>query len=142
MSVNFFSEDISKPKFKVLVIKKWLKIIADSYKKRIGNINYIFCSDEYLLKINREYLSHDYYTDIITFDYCEKDLLSGDIFISIERINENAIKYHTTDTELYRVIIHGLLHLIGFDDHSTEDKEEITLQEDKALRTLAEMLEN
>ena len=101
---------------------EWLRLTAESEIYRIGDISIIFCSDSYILDINQKYLHHDYYTDIITFDYCEGDRLSGDLFISVDSVRENSIEYGTEfKDELNRVIIHGLLHLIGYDDHTNED---------------------
>lgn len=100
----------------------WLRLAAESEIFRIGDISIIFCSDPYILDINQKYLQHDYYTDIITFDYCEGDRLSGDLFISVDSVRENSVEYGTEfKDELNRVIIHGLLHLIGYDDHTEED---------------------
>jgi rRNA maturation RNase YbeY len=103
---------------------KWLRLVAESEIRRIGDVNIIFCSDHYILDINRRYLEHDYFTDIITFDYCEGEKLSGDLFISVDTVRENALEYgaESFDQELARVMVHGLLHLIGYDDHSEEDK--------------------
>lgn len=101
---------------------RWLKMVAESEIKRIGDISIIFCSDNYILDVNMKYLQHDYFTDIITFDYCEKNILSGDLFISVDSVKENSIFYKTEfEEELNRVIVHGLLHLIGYDDHCDED---------------------
>jgi len=120
--ISYFLEDIDftyKGKAKT---KQWLKLVAESEIRRIGNINIIFCSDNYILDINQQYLQHDYFTDIITFDYCEGDKLSGDLFISIDSVRENSIEYGTEFIdELNRVIVHGVLHLIGYDDHSEKD---------------------
>ena len=103
-------------------ITKWLKNIIDIENKELGEINYIFCEDQYLLKKNQDYLQHDAFTDIITFDYTEERRLSADIFISIERVKENAITFAAPfETELSRVIIHGMLHLMGYNDKSEED---------------------
>ena len=97
-------------------------MVAESEICRLGDINIIFCSDPYLLNINIQYLGHDYFTDIITFDYSEKPVVSGDLFISIDSVRENSVFYGTEfQEELHRVIVHGLLHLIGYDDHSDED---------------------
>jgi probable rRNA maturation factor len=122
--IVFFNEDINfkfqgKNKF-----KSWLKKVADKEGFSINNLNYIFCSDEYLHKINLEYLDHDTYTDIITFDNSEDESsIEGDIFISIERVSENSQALNTVfEEELKRVIVHGLLHLCGYDDHTPEDK--------------------
>ena len=120
--VRYFFEDTDFV-FKLKKINNlWLKTVADSEVKKIGQVNIIFCSDNYILDINQKYLQHDYFTDIITFDYCENDVLSGDLFISVDSVRENSVFYKTEFTdELNRVIVHGLLHLIGYDDHSDED---------------------
>ena len=125
--INFFNEDIDfkfkdKNNFKV-----WLKKVAEKEGFRITDLNYIFCSDQYLHKVNLEYLNHDTYTDIITFDNSEDEsTIEGDIFVSIERITDNSKTLNTPfDEEIKRVIVHGLLHLCGYDDHSIEDKTEM-----------------
>lgn len=101
---------------------EWLKLAAESEIRRIGYISIIFCSDNYVLDINQKYLQHDYFTDIITFDYCEGDRLSGDLFISVDSVRENSVEFGTEfKDELDRVIIHGLLHLVGYDDHTEKD---------------------
>ena len=121
---------------------RWLKTVAGSEMKKLGNISIISCSDDYILDVNMKYLQHDYFTDIITFDYCEKDFLNGDLFISIDSVRENALYYGTEFAdELNRVMVHGLLHLIGYDDHSEEDikmmryKENYYLELRKAMET-------
>ena len=120
--VSYFTEDTDfRFTFKRLT-SKWLKDVAARESRRLGDISVIFCSDEYLLDVNRKYLNHDYYTDIITFDYCEGPVLSGDLFISVDSVRENASFYGTEFAdELNRVIVHGLLHLIGYDDHAEAD---------------------
>ena len=111
-------------------ITKWLKDAISTEDKELGEINYIFCDDQYLLKKNQEYLQHDTFTDIITFDYTEKNRLSADIFISIERVKENAINFAVPfETELRRVIIHGVLHLMGYKDKSEEEAETMRSKE-------------
>lgn len=101
---------------------RWLRMVAESEIRRIGDISIIFCSDNYILDINRKYLGHDYFTDIITFDYCSGNVLSGDLFISVDTVKENSVEYGTEfEDELNRVIVHGILHLIGYDDHTDED---------------------
>lgn len=101
---------------------RWLKLVAESEIRRVGDISIIFCSDDYILDVNQKYLQHDYFTDIITFDYCEEDVLSGDLFISVDSVRENSHEYGTDfQTELNRVMVHGILHLIGYDDHTKED---------------------
>ena len=134
--ITFFSEDIVftlKDKAKV---RTWIDstIKSEGYK-RIGELNFIFCSDAYLLDINKQYLNHDTYTDIVTFDSSEEeDVISGDIFISIERIRENAEKFNVSERdELHRVIIHGVLHLCGYYDKKKDDKELMTSKENEYL---------
>ena len=115
----------------------WLKAVAEAECKRVGEIGIIFCSDPYLLEVNRKYLGHDYYTDIITFDYCEGDLLSGDLFISVDTVRDNAAFYGVAFAEeLHRVIVHGVLHLIGYDDHSDADTAAMRTAENRALALL------
>lgn len=134
-AVNYFTEDIS---FKVPHPRKtaaWIKRVALSEKKQVDQLNFIFCSDDYLLKINREYLNHNYYTDIITFPTNEGSrVIAGDIFISVERVNENAEAFDVDFIhELRRVIIHGVLHLIGFTDKSKDQKKRMREKEDAYL---------
>jgi probable rRNA maturation factor len=133
--IVFFNEDINfkfqgKKKF-----KSWLKKVAEKEGFSINNLNYIFCSDEYLHKINLEYLDHDTYTDIITFDNSDDEtIIEGDIFISIERVRDNSQTLNTVfEEELKRVIVHGLLHLCGYDDHTPEDKAEMRLLESEYI---------
>ena len=120
--ISYFFEDtdfIFKGK---ALNNRWLKIVAESEIRRLGQISIIFCSDNYILDINQRFLQHDYFTDIITFDYCEGDRLSGDLFISVDSVRENAIEYGSSfNDELNRVMVHGILHLIGYDDHTDED---------------------
>ena len=136
--VRFFSEDISYQPVAPLKVKRWIKLIAESEGFLLKNLNYIFCSDEYLLGINREYLNHDYYTDILTFDNSESENeIEGDIFISIERVFENARSEGVAeDTELRRVLAHGVLHLCGFDDHTDADKSMMRQKEDFYLQQI------
>jgi rRNA maturation RNase YbeY len=131
-AIHFFEEDITyKLKHKTLV-RQWINetIIAEGYK--LKELNYIFCSDPYLLQINRQYLDHDTYTDIITFDNSETEgSIVGDIFISIDRIRENAAKFGPSETdELHRVVIHGALHLLGYTDKTPVTKQKMTQKED------------
>ncbi|GAA4445680.1 rRNA maturation RNase YbeY [Ravibacter arvi] len=122
--VRFFLEDIVYKVVSPVKTKKWVKDIAESEGYVLGDLNYIFCSDEYLLEMNRTHLSHDYYTDIITFDNSEaEEELEGDIFISIDRVRDNAdAQSVAVDEELRRVLAHGVLHLCGYDDHSDGDR--------------------
>ena len=120
--VSYFKEDTSFTFKEKRLTSRWLKFVAQAEAKKLGDIGIIFCSDNYILDVNIKYLQHDYYTDIITFDYCEGDTLSGDLFISVDSVRENASFYGTEfPVELNRVIVHGLLHLIGYDDHTEED---------------------
>ena len=120
---------------------RWLRTVAESEMKRIGDIAIIFCSDGYLLDVNRKYLGHDYFTDIITFDYCEGERLSGDLFISVDSVRENAIEYGTEfGNELNRVMVHGLLHLIGYDDHTEEDVKTMREKENHYLEIRSHIL--
>ena len=114
MAVTYQTEGVKMPDIKKRETTEWIKAVAVSYGKRLGEIAYIFCSDEKILEVNRQYLQHDYYTDIITFDYCEGDRLSGDLFISLDTIRTNAEQFGASyEDELHRVIIHGILHLCG-----------------------------
>jgi len=113
---------------------RWLTLVAESEIRRIGAISIIFCSDSYILDINMKYLQHDYFTDIITFDYCEGEKLSGDLFISIDSVRENAMQYGSKfEDELHRVMVHGILHLIGYDDHTKQDQKVMREKEDYYL---------
>ena len=121
--IRYFCEDIRFTYKNKLANNRWLKMVAGSEIRKIGDINVIFCSDNYILDVNMKYLQHDYFTDIITFDYCEGKVLSGDLFISVDSVRENSIEFGTDfEEELHRVIVHGVLHLIGYDDHTEEDK--------------------
>ena len=133
--ISFFEEDIQFKLKNKAQVRQWITdtIIAEGYK--LKELTYIFCSDAYLLQINQQYLDHDTYTDIITFDNSEEDgKITGDIFISIERIRENAKKFSVSETdELHRVIIHGSLHLLGYKDKTAASKEKMTQKEDEYL---------
>ena len=132
--INFYSEEIPLPSFKKAETKEWIKEIAAKYGKKTGDISYIFCNDEKILEVNNQYLEHDYYTDIITFDYTEGDKISGDIFISVDTVKSNADQFKESfDRELHRVIIHGILHLCGIDDQSPEERANMIENENEAL---------
>jgi rRNA maturation RNase YbeY len=138
MNIHFFEEDVQLPKkFNTRASLNIIaKIIAHESKKKIDYINIIFCTDEYLLSINTEYLQHDYYTDIITFDYSETEITS-DMYISLDRIIENAKKNSVTlHNELQRVIIHGTLHLVGYQDKTQAEKEEMQRKENEYLQLI------
>lgn len=137
MPITYQTEDIKMPAIKKKETTEWIKAVASSYEKRVGEIAYIFCSDEKILEVNRQYLKHDYYTDIITFDYCEGNRLSGDIFISLDTVQTNSEQFHTTyNDELHRTIIHGILHLCGINDKGPGEREIMEAAENKALAML------
>jgi probable rRNA maturation factor len=129
--VNFFCEDIIFKVSEVRKTKAWLKTIATQESYELADLNYLFCSDDYVLNVNRQYLNHDFYTDIITFDNSESEQqIEGDVFISIERVKENAIELNQSfEDELRRVLAHGLLHLIGYDDLEDEQKNQMRQKE-------------
>ncbi len=133
MSLNYYFEEIED--FPISQnIDKWIENTILSEKRKAGDISFIFCSDDYLLNINQEYLNHDYYTDVITFDYVQEDEISGDIFISVERIRDNAVEFNATfDDELNRIMIHGVLHLLGYKDKSEQEKQIMTDKENEYL---------
>jgi rRNA maturation RNase YbeY len=115
-------------------VKKWIAEVVKRREKSVGNISYLFCDDEYMLEVNRHYLDHDTYTDIITFDYVVANLISGDIFISVDRVGENARLFGVEfERELLRVVIHGVLHLLGQGDKSDAEAAEMRRQEEEAL---------
>ena len=122
--VSYQTDGVEMPAIKKSKTTEWIKAVAATYEKRVGEIAYIFCSDEKILEVNRQYLQHDYYTDIITFDYCEGNRLSGDLFISLDTVRTNAKQFGSHyETEPHRVIIHGILHLCGINDKGPGDRE-------------------
>jgi probable rRNA maturation factor len=136
-NITIFNEDIDFQDYSVEEKTKWINSIISNYSKIPGELTYIFCSDDYLLNLNIEHLNHDTLTDIITFDYTKTGIISGDIFISIDRIEENAKKFQVTfQEELNRVMAHGILHLIGFKDKTDEEKKEMRQAENLALEIL------
>lgn len=134
MAIYFSTENIDFELEDASRVKKWITAVVDAQGKRVGNLNYLFCDDAYLIGVNQTYLNHDTYTDIITFDYVEGNVVSGDILISVERVRENAHLFNTSfEQELHRVIIHGVLHLLGQADKSDEDAAEMRCKEESAL---------
>ncbi len=132
--IRFYTEDIKFNLPQKQEVKKWLQTVILSEGKKTGEVSVIFCSDDYLLKINRQYLQHDYYTDIITFDYTEGDTIGGDLFISVDTVRANADEYRQTfEQELRRVMVHGVLHLCGYDDTTDEEQAVMRRMEDKYL---------
>lgn len=141
MSVLYFHEDVPFPKIQKKRTSGWIKDVIISEGKYPGDISFIFCSDDHLLKINQKYLNHDFYTDVITFDYTAGEIINGDIFISMDRVSENAGVYSTPMiNELLRVLIHGVLHLIGYKDKNRVDKLLMTAKEDFYLKIFSNSL--
>ena len=142
--ITYQTEGIPMPKIQRRKLSTWIKQVASGYGRKVGDIAYIFCNDDKILEVNRQYLQHDYYTDIITFDYCDdelmmgkKDTISGDLFISLDTVRSNAELQGTTyEEELHRVIIHGVLHLCGINDKGPGEREIMEAAENKALALL------
>jgi rRNA maturation RNase YbeY len=134
MAIYFSSENIKFDLRGKLKVKRWITDLIKAQNKKVGDISYLFCDDAYLIEVNRTYLDHDTYTDIITFDYVEGDTISGDILISVEHVKENAQLFNTTfDQELHRVIIHGVLHLLGQGDKTEAEAAQMRKKEEAAL---------
>ncbi len=132
--IEFRVEDVEMPSLDTSRMRHWIEDVAGQHERRVGNITYSFCSDEYMLDANRKYLGHDYYTDIITFDYSRGDKISGDIYISLDTVASNAEKFGVSyDSEFLRVIIHGVLHLCGINDKGEGEREIMESAEDDAL---------
>ncbi len=136
--ITYNSERVSMPKIKRRQVTAWIKAVAASYDRQVGEVGYLFVDDEKILQVNNEYLGHDYYTDIITFDYDEGDTINGDIIISLDTVRSNAIQQGTNYAdELHRVIIHGILHLCGINDKAPGEREIMEAAENKALEMLS-----
>jgi rRNA maturation RNase YbeY len=135
--ITYQTDGVKLPNIKKRENNAWIKTVAAQYGKRVGDVAYIFCNDERILEVNREYLQHDYYTDIITFDYSEGDIVSGDLFISLDTVRTNAEQFDQDyERELYRVIIHGILHLCGINDKGPGERELMEAAENRALALL------
>jgi len=132
--ITYSTENVKMPAIRKRETTQWIRRVAQTYGKRVGEVGYLFCDDEHILEVNREYLGHDYYTDIITFDYCEGDVLNGDLVISLDTVRTNAELFHKDyQDELHRVIIHGILHLCGLNDKGPGEREQMEAAEDRAL---------
>lgn len=132
--IQYIAEGVKFPAIEKQKTNRWIKEVASDYDKKVGDIAYIFCSDERILEVNNQYLNHDYFTDIITFDYSEGSLISGDIFISLDTVRSNAEEFGVSfENELLRIIIHGILHLCGQDDKTPELRAEMSKKENLAL---------
>lgn len=137
MKITFQSEGVKPPQLKKEKLSEWIETVATSYNKKVGEISYLFCDDNKILEVNKQFLNHDFYTDIITFDYSTRNTISGDIIISIETVNSNSKLYKTSFMEeLHRVIIHGILHLSGLNDLNEKDEKLMRIAENKALKLL------
>ena len=135
--ITYNCENVKMPAIRRRETSAWIRRVAASYGKTVGEVGYLFVDDERILEVNNEYLGHDYYTDIITFDYTEGDCLNGDIVISLDTVASNAEKFHKTyDEELHRVIIHGILHLCGINDKGPGEREQMEAAENQALGSL------
>lgn len=135
--ITYNTDGVKFPNIRKRPTTAWIRTVAAAYGKKVGEIGYMFVSDDRILEVNREYLGHDYYTDIITFDYCEGDTLSGDLVISLDTVRSNAALFGKEyDEELHRVIIHGILHLCGINDKGPGEREIMEQAEDKALAML------
>ena len=132
--ITYQTDGTRMPDIKKRPTTAWIRSVAATYGMKVGDVNYIFCNDERILEVNREYLQHDYYTDIITFDYTEGNTISGDLFISLDTVKTNSEQFATEyDEELHRTIIHGILHLCGINDKGPGEREIMEAAEDKAL---------
>lgn len=132
--ITYNAEGVKMPKIKKRETTRWIRQVAASYGRKVGEVGYLFCDDEKILEVNNEYLGHDYYTDIITFDYDEDDVINGDLVISLDTVRTNAEKFGKTyEEELFRVIIHGILHLCGINDKGPGEREIMEAAENKAL---------
>ena len=139
--IQYIAEEVKFPLFQKQKINRWIKDTAAGYDKKVGEIAYIFCSDRRILEVNKQYLQHDYYTDIITFDYSEGSVISGDIFISVDTVESNSREFGVTfENELHRILIHGILHLCGFGDKTPETEKIMHQKEDEALNLLLNQL--
>ena len=135
--ITYSAENVKMPKIRKRDTSAWIKKVAASYGRKVGEIGYLFVDDEKILEVNNEYLGHDYYTDIITFDYDEDDIISGDLVISLDTVRSNAELFSKPyEEELFRVIIHGILHLCGINDKGPGEREKMEQEENKALALL------
>jgi rRNA maturation RNase YbeY len=136
-NIQFISQDVAFQLKQKRKIKKWLTDLINSHHKRVGEISIVFSNNDYVLEVNKQFLSHDFYTDIITFNYNEDDFISGDLIISIDMVRENAEKYEETfEHELHRVVVHGILHLLGLNDETKKKEAAMRIAENDALKML------
>lgn len=137
MAISFYNEQVEMPSIHKTDVRNWIAQVAKSHGKRVGEITYLFCNDEKIIETNRQFLQHDYFTDIITFDYTEGDKISGDLIISLDTVRSNAEQFNQEyNKELHRVIIHGILHLCGINDKGPGEREIMEMHENEALALL------
>ena len=139
IEVNYICEKVEMPQFNQAAVKQWIEQVARTHQKNVGRLTYIFCDDDYILETNRKYLGHDYFTDVITFDYSNRHRISGDMVISLDTVKTNSEQFaHSYREELMRVVIHGVLHLCGINDKGPCEREIMEANEDAALAMLPE----
>lgn len=139
-NISYIAQGIEMPGFNQGVVSQWIEAVARSFNKSVGELAYIFCNDEKILEVNREFLNHDYFTDIITFDYSNRRRIAGDMFISLDTVRSNAELFSKNyDEELMRVVIHGVLHLVGINDKGEGEREIMEKHENEALEMLRDI---
>lgn len=137
----FLTDGVEMPRLDEALMRKWIEAVARDFEKSVGDLSYIFCNDEKILEVNRQFLNHDYFTDIITFDYSRRHRISGDMFISLDTVASNAEMVGAAyETELYRVIIHGILHLCGVNDKGVGEREIMERHENESLQLLSNLI--
>lgn len=137
----FLTDGVEMPRLDEALMRKWIEAVARGFEKSVGDLSYIFCNDEKILEVNRQFLNHDYFTDIITFDYSRRHRISGDMFISLDTVASNAEMVGAAyETELYRVIIHGILHLCGVNDKGIGEREIMERHENESLQLLSNLI--
>ncbi len=137
----FLTDGVEMPRLDEALMRKWIEAVARGFEKSVGDLSYIFCNDEKILEVNRQFLNHDYFTDIITFDYSRRHRISGDMFISLDTVASNAEMVGAAyETELYRVIIHGILHLCGVNDKGVGEREIMERHENESLQLLSNLI--
>lgn len=136
-NITYIAQGIDLPGFNQCIVNQWIEAVTRTFDKSVGNLTYIFCTDEKIIEVNREFLQHDYFTDIITFDYSNRRRISGDMFISLDTVRSNAALFGKSyDDELMRVVIHGVLHLVGINDKGVGEREIMEKHENDALDLL------
>lgn len=141
VELAFLTDGVEMPRLDEALMRKWIEAVARGFEKSVGDLSYIFCNDEKILEVNRQFLNHDYFTDIITFDYSRRHRISGDMFISLDTVASNAEMVGAAyEMELYRVIIHGILHLCGVNDKGVGEREIMERHENESLQLLSNLI--